>query len=758
MEKEKLWRLVTEFAIGGGIKSLFFLFSLIEYCCYQKMGHSTHGSVSWTNSFFVKMSFNFILSINYSAFALTLGNWYYLFSYNAFIWLISCGLLYFEYIRKLKQSWLSLRLFWFINGLFYIGKICYTFLRFKQTKEAIVLKLLYCYLIQAIPSFFLMAFSLFKPSDNESRSQVIFIEDQNKMFNSSFISNISQKIKEKFLVTVTISEHKSFKCKMKDEEILPVNISEMNRNITKREHIKLKFIVVFYPNIQYVIKKSLTRIIEFNTVLIEKIETTNLEKKKCFFIIQLKNLNIFFKKKQDYSNKLNELQNVYSNLCQKNRFALMEFLNFCDMLDENLKRTLLNLFDELKANEFKGQDNNVIIQDNEEIDQSDMKNKNSLNLDKRNNNQDRTTIRNSILEMESSDIIKTAKYISLIINKEQPFTLKILNLNEKPKIQDSEIVCTINSEIKINVLWESLITLMNDDEKINTTPMILQLKQKIKDGNILSSLKKEGNEIRSLLETIFNEIINNLMYYDAYVFLIFELNKIIKLDIEEIDMDIMSSFFELEYFSVMHNPLQSIYYSNPKCNIESIKYYTSCAGCNNDIALKIKLSIHTQHDKKWENIICLNELDKQCKEIINLNKCFSRFIFLNPILESIVKTMCGLIKGYDVIEDKDDEQVNNDIAESLIRDCKEISIVSIKNSNEKQWSKHIKELTELINQLLIPKHYYIFYTPYFRKAFRIDEFFGDFNDNDQYFEYNQNSKHLDNSFYNNDSFIEDLKC
>lgn len=269
-------------------------------------------------------------------------------------------------------------------------------------------------------------------------------------------------------------------------------------------------------------------------------------------------------------------------------------------------------------------------------------------------------------------------------------------------------------------------------------------------------------------------MLNNLMYYDDILFLMFNLNKIIKLDNEEIDMDIIDAFFELEFFYAKNDsdcPYQSFYYSNPKCSIESIKYVANCNECNNDIALKIRVRIDcSKANKDWDTVICLNEMYKQCNEIILLNASFQRFHSLNYLLEAINQTIKGVIKEYDVIgEGEGDDNEDSDAYENIInKDSKEIFLLSNKQYHKKEWYKDVIELNKLMNKLLaIPKNYYIFYTLYFRKAFGINQF----SDDDinylgqgqhqkqcqgQHGGSNPNDENFNDSFSNHNSFYENL--
>ena len=104
---------------------------------YNSLGLFNRKVVKWTNSFCIKMLINIFISINYSCFALIFitifDNYSFLFLINSGIWIISSSLLYFEYRRKLEQSWNGLRLFWLLNGIHYFFKL-YFLLDFYEVR------------------------------------------------------------------------------------------------------------------------------------------------------------------------------------------------------------------------------------------------------------------------------------------------------------------------------------------------------------------------------------------------------------------------------------------------------------------------------------------------------------------------------------------------------------------------------------------------------------------------------------------------
>ena len=75
-----------------------------DYRKLNKIGHPIRAKNRWTNSFFIKFVLCFYISL-----------------YLSFFWVLICWNLTFEFIRKVPQHWLCLRLFWLINGFQFLS-------------------------------------------------------------------------------------------------------------------------------------------------------------------------------------------------------------------------------------------------------------------------------------------------------------------------------------------------------------------------------------------------------------------------------------------------------------------------------------------------------------------------------------------------------------------------------------------------------------------------------------------------------------
>jgi hypothetical protein len=296
----------------------------------------------------------------------------YLFFINSGVWLVNASLLYFEYRRKLPQSWCGLRTYWLFNGILYFFKVVFILSYFNQTSINRFRGLILLYLIQGFFSVVLMYYSIFKPKDYEitstsinefmslngfSENSVSFIKNdfgdldlrgsfRNKengnsknnlisvaevdkhgniqtlnlpheelIFNKNFNYN-NETLKMKFpvqnkpLIRIALSEIKSRKFSVKHELIQNLNKAKI-RFLLK---ICLPFTSKKNKNIknnerQYSVKKSISDIVSFNNQILEKFQ------KRINYVsplkIQLKNINDIINKYSGINlTKGNDLENL----------------------------------------------------------------------------------------------------------------------------------------------------------------------------------------------------------------------------------------------------------------------------------------------------------------------------------------------------------------------------------------------------------------------------------------------------------------
>lgn len=308
--------------------------------------------MKWSNSFCIKMITCALISINYSCmailFTIIFEEFSYLFFINSGVWLVNASLLYFEYRRKLPQSWCGLRFHWLFNGVLYFFKVVFLLSFFTQSSIVKFKGLILLYLIQGFFSVVLMYYSIFKPKDYEVTSTSInqfmslhgFSENSDSFIKNDFgdlnireslrhkdngISNnnlvsvaevdkngniqtlnlpheqlifnkygdtLKSKllVQNKPLIRIAISEIKSRKFSVKQELIQNINKAKI-RFLLK---ICLPFTSKKNKNVinnerQYCVKKTISDIVSFNNQILEKFQN------KINYVsplkIQLKNIN-----------------------------------------------------------------------------------------------------------------------------------------------------------------------------------------------------------------------------------------------------------------------------------------------------------------------------------------------------------------------------------------------------------------------------------------------------------------------------------
>ena len=424
-------------------------------------------------------------------------------------------------------------------------------------------------------------------------------------------------------------------------------------------------------------------------------------------IIQLKNLTSIFSKKSPTESKLRELELVYINLCSLYVNFIDDFLMFCEINDDEVKEFLKNnLKSELRisaTSSSHSSSTNNLDQKAFSTDSKEIRSCDDINLKVKG------------LMIESNDIFKMIIYISSIIISHKPvITFKVDELKEKPQLIESTVKCVAlyeeeKKEIEINL--KALLTFLKEDKKISQASKAVEMKKFIKNSNNVMKLKnKQSNESKQFGLMLTN-MINDIFYSNEISFTIFDLNKIVNLDNEEIDMDIVNSFFELENVAYENTPFINSLYDK----ITDIHITLANEEVNVSSAVNIKLE-KISTNKIWNSTIDLKQLLQFCNEIVSMNNNFRRFHSLNGLLSSIIDTVNKILE---------------------------------ENANE----THFNELIKLFNELFVKENLYVFFSLYFREAFLIGEYTEnkEDNQNDQLSQLNKsnNQNSLDNSMLEN---------
>ena len=150
--------------VVGLLKYLFAVSSIHSFVYYRKTGYFNRKIMKWSNSFCIKLISCMFISVNYSCMAIIfvyLFSYYsYLFFINSFIWILNISCLYFEFRRKLPQSWTGLRLFWLMNGIVWISKFIFIVSLYDEDTIKLLRGLIMLFMIQGLLSMILLYFSI----------------------------------------------------------------------------------------------------------------------------------------------------------------------------------------------------------------------------------------------------------------------------------------------------------------------------------------------------------------------------------------------------------------------------------------------------------------------------------------------------------------------------------------------------------------------------------------------------------------------
>lgn len=541
---------------------------------YKKLGYYNRKIMRWTNSFCIKFLSSIFISIHYAAFSILLKDLFsyysFLFFINSAVWLISCVLLYFEYRRKLNQSWFCLRGFWFLNGAIYFTKILVMNTIYDEIKK--VHNFLVFTYIQASFSTLLLYFSIFKPTDYEIKKNYC---NENQLIDN-LSDNININLKPNEIHYNSDDNFLSIKNTLETNNLLQISLTEvkprkyshLGSNLVKMnkeepqfmEHYKLRIKVKFnFPsnitikNNSYHTKKSLVDVLNFNMNCLEIFE----KKIKILspLTIQLKNLTEILAKKyfttnsnydfqddsknfskssqlsaiESISLKIKNLEKIYNKLCKNYLFFQKEFLKFLEIKDNELIENVMKFSLNTSQGGFSFEKNNFEITKNR-ISGNSLNN----NLDFFSEADEKSVINN--------DLKKTMCLINNIIVNSDYINVQIVHIRERSQMTDTLIEANINlfesNQILIYFTIKQMIDYLSSNKKNKELREFFDIK------NLTKSLKKDKNKFKSKLSELLSEACNDLFYLDNELFILLELNKIVGLEINELDYQIVISFFE----------------------------------------------------------------------------------------------------------------------------------------------------------------------------------------------------------------------
>ena len=693
--------LILECILGGLIKIIFLITAVYSLHTNKHVGHYMKTKFKWSNSFFVKIVCNYILCINYFSFTLleTSRNQfqYLFFIFNSCVWFVSFYVLYFEYIRKIPLQWFGLRSFWISNAIYYIVKttivIVHTINNYNNKTQ---IRVIVFYTVQLIPSICLFVMGVIK---TKNTSTINIINVINKELGNNSDSNLNALWNNYIEINITeITVNKYIR--NKQNVLVAVNRLSSESNVPNK--IKLQFNLKIANEKSFFIKKTLHDVISFNNETYSKLKSKD-EKDNSTIIMQIKNITNILSKKGISVSKLKDLKVLYINLMYKYDFFIDDFLMFCNINDNSIRNNIVTFLQQMYSNK-------IIPSNNSTIEYC------YYNHDVSSSIEHETKI---IPQFEHSDINKLMNFIMNVITKNQAIRFKLINFKEKRSISNSELIyelslndkpCNELISLKVNHLQSYF---KHKNKTIISKSKLDKLKTLLKDTFIINLSNKDSSE-RALFEKTINSLINDLFYLNTDIFNIFNLNKLLHLEDDEIDMDIINNFFEMEPQAYASTTYVESIYSKSEC----VKVHMENIIVNEEgdinvciiISIKSNTSNGDEEDdtvvQKWKSDFYLSKMIKECKMIRSINSKQQRFGAVDGLLQMIIDVSEKMI-----IKGKNGKFNNKD--------------TYIDNVNEQQQHHHdscIDEFIELLNELFYKSNMCMFYSPYFRKCFNIETF------------------------------------
>ena len=593
---------------------------IIDYVKNVSIGHPIRAKNRWTNTFFIKFCLCFYISVNYLSLTMQFINYFYISLYLSFFWVLICWNLTFEFIRKVPQHWLCLRLFWLINGFqFLSADLFLIIMKYKDIPQNCLtneIEIFYL-IVQSIPSFFLMILGLFKPNDNDENQYML--QDEKLIISNEDI----EEDKTICSIELTITEIKNDAFEIKNNILIPIKEKNNDNDIQnyKISEPILRFNIVLNQNKNYTIKKHLNELIQLNNSIIENYENevefySNISKE---IIDNLKKLTLLFSNNQLKEPKLKEMQEIYIMIMTNYPHFVNDFLHFCEITDEKLIEGVRIHYEKKNSNYSFKSTSSVL----------------SLSHLKSNNS-----------KFNKNDITKIINFIVHIISNNE-LKIKVTVL----KIDEEKIECEFsyqNNNYLINITLESLFSFMKN-KLYNKVEKIIELKQFLQNPQNILDLKENDYVKKDYLQNSLDTILNDLFFYDNKFYKMF-LKTILIMESDSIDNIILNNFFSLDNYDDS-NFDKSIFSEKTKFNIKlSFKSKTK----NNEYSFKIESNEGTIISN-----FNLKDLQKNCNQIIQINLNF-RFPKLNEPLNQIIK----------IINEKDEVSkiidILNDIYEKKI--------------------------------------------------------------------------------------------
>ena len=618
------------------------------------------------------------------------------FTFEALIWLLSSILYYKEIKYYRNQSWNGLRFFWFTNGIFNFVKIATIIIIIKNNDiknfYGNYIIFFHCFL-----SIILFFYAIFRPydfsysykniekilNDDKFKNELNSVSYENSLleYTESFTYDDDYNPKDELLYTITI--------KNKNKEIIKPTKVKLFLKIKTDDFSTISFILML-KNDKFDKDKFPNDICNFFKKLIKVYKYKKYENNIINLVQQSYNISLTLNPQRNSYTGKKESITTLMHLCNEtikisNNF-LLDLLLFIDFPGNPVVQILQNNNVESLTEEidnFDEEDESESSIDNNNI--SKRNTSNNLNINESNNlinlNNKKLFINN--MNQMSRDMVKLYNFFNNILIRENFIIIKI-NKYDREKNDIECLLKTTNpkKESIINVNSENLLDIIYDDNLKNYY---------IDNFNTMI----ENNDY-SILDLLLSDYLNNLIYYDDSLFQEFQMNKILNLDIEKFNDDLLINFFENENIECQNG-------------ISNILFDVILKPLNKDILIDNIFSIKCiikGIDKK--NII--NDDNKEININLNLIKLYKIIDNTIPIINSYLKknlnelySILNEIKTY--IENFIEVIFNinqDDIKKINFRSNEEVNRIKYKNLLFGE--KYIDEFKNIFEKKLIEKN------------------------------------------------------
>ena len=477
------------------------------------------------------------------------------FSFEGIIWLLSSILHYKETKYYRNQSWNGLRFFWFSNGIYTFIKIAtITFIIIKsqnndkdkdKNEPIYTYYIIYFIYFQSLLSIILLYYSIFRPYDFTYKNieQLLTEDEKNNELNSISRDNSLLDLTDNYDDDINNSYFKD------DDELYNINIKNNEKPIIIDILIEIKSydfkninFIIKLKDKKYIKKKSPSELCNFLKNLIKCYKNKKYQSNIINLIQQSYNISLTLNpERNSYTGKKDSIKTL-THLCNEaikisNNF-LLDLLLFLDLSNIDLVQLLQNNNIESVIEDFENIEDESIFEINNNNTKKSINN-NILNIFKNNSINDKPKILNNVGQM-SRDVIKLYTFFNNIMIKDDYISIKIIKYNEEKK----EIECSLKinnpfKEVLININTENIIDVLYDDEL--KTYYIDNIETMIEENDY------------SIFELLLNEYLQNIIYYDENLFNQFQLNKILNLDIEKFNEEVLINYFEDNNIECVNN-------------------------------------------------------------------------------------------------------------------------------------------------------------------------------------------------------------